>query len=162
MKKHFIAKSRSLHGSLKGFTLIELLIVIGILAILLSIVLIAINPAKQFAQANNTKRNSDVVAILNAISQYMTDNKGALPPQITTTVRHIANTGADLCTPLIITVAYLPALPRDPNVNGGAQIGSCGAAYDTGYTVVKDASNRVTVATDPANEQLTQHISVTR
>ena len=68
----------------KGFTLIELLVVIGILAVLLAITLIAINPAKQFAQANNTQRSSDVNAILNAINQYMADNKGVLPAGIPT------------------------------------------------------------------------------
>jgi len=54
----------------KGFTLIELLVVIGILAILLAITLIAINPARQFGQANDTKRRSDLTAILNALGQY--------------------------------------------------------------------------------------------
>src|ERR1700680_3855005 len=95
----------------KGFTLIELLVVIGILAVLLSIVLIAINPARQFSQANNTKRRSDVNAILNAVDQYAADNKGALPSAITTTTQTIANTGADLCASLV--TKYLAALPVD-------------------------------------------------
>ena len=159
MKKYFTKQS--------GFTLIELLVVIGILAILLSIVLIAINPARQFAQANNTKRRSDVIAILNAISQYAADNKGTLPTNIPLTANksHIASGGAgnvgDICSDLITTVQYLPALPQDPKSNNGAQITNC-ASYDTGYIVSHDASNRVTVETDPANEELGEHISITR
>ena len=65
-------------NSTKGFTLIELLVVIGILAVLLAITLIAINPARQFAQANNTKRSSDVSAILNAVGQYAVEHHGDL------------------------------------------------------------------------------------
>src|SRR6266699_3504337 len=87
----------------KGFTLIELLVVIGILAILLAIVLIAINPAKQFGQANDTKRSSDVNAILNSVNQYMADNKGVTPAGLTAaacptgtgcTITSAANAGA--------------------------------------------------------------------
>src|SRR6266550_314150 len=106
------AQNKSLQ---KGFTLIELLVVIGILAVLLSIVLIAINPAKQFAQANNTKRRSDVNAILNAIDQYAADNKGALPAGIGATVTTISKTGADVCASLV--TKYLAALPVDPLTN---------------------------------------------
>src|SRR6266566_3672338 len=76
------AQTLKLKNLQKGFTLIELLVVIGILAILLAIVLIAINPAKQFGQANDTKRSSDVNQILNSINQYMADNKGNVPPNM--------------------------------------------------------------------------------
>src|SRR3954469_2026452 len=98
----------------KGFTLIELLVVIGILAVLLAITLIAINPAKQFSQANNTKRQSDVNAILNAINQYAADNKGNLTAlNIGTSTAVIGNAGGqvDLCSAL--TPKYIAALPVD-------------------------------------------------
>ena len=106
-----------LPGERRGFTLIELLVVIGILAVLLAITLIAINPARQFSQANNTKRSSDVNALLNAIDQYAADNKGALPTGIDTTVKTISNTGADICDALV--TKYLAALPVDPLTNNG-------------------------------------------
>jgi len=148
----------------KGFTLIELLVVIGILAVLLAITLIAINPAKQFAQANNTKRRSDVNAILNAIDQYAADNKGVLPANIPDTVagaKDISDTGADICADLV--TKYLAALPSDPQKGSPAsQIGApCPATYDSDYYVVKSTTdNRVTVsAHDP---ELGDSISVTR
>ena len=47
----------------KAFTLIELLVVIGVLAVFLAIPLIAITPARQFSQSNDTKRSSDVNAV---------------------------------------------------------------------------------------------------
>ncbi len=145
-----------------GFTLIELLVVIGILAVLLAIVLIAINPARQFAQANNTQRASDVNSILNAVTQYGADNNGTLPagmPAVGTT-ENIADTGADICADLVPT--YIAALPVDPT-SGADPVAEadCANAYDTEYTiVVNNASNRVTVAAP--NAQLGAVISVTR
>lgn len=149
----------------KGFTLIELLVVIGILAVLLAITLIAINPARQFAQANNTKRRSDVNAILNAVNQYMADNKGELPAGITTTVATIATDDAvdpaeaDICAVLVPT--YIAALPSDPQTNNGAAVLDCVTAYDTGYTIVQSAdNNRITVAAPTI--ELDDPVSVTR
>ena len=143
----------------KGFTLIELLVVIGILAVLLAITLIAINPARQFSQANNTKRASDVNAILNAIGQFAADNRGTLPTGITTAAQNVASTGADICSSLM--TQYLAALPVDPLTNNGAPVTDCTAAYDTNYTVIRSAAdNRITV-TAPAAE-LGATISVTR
>ena len=148
----------------KGFTLIELLVVIGILAVLLAITLIAINPARQFSQANNTKRRSDVNAILNAVNQYMADNKGTLPPGgITNVAQHVKTGGADICAALV--PLYIAALPADPKVSNGAAISNCGVVggYDTGYQIVQIAPNsRVTVSVDAANVELGDAISVTR
>lgn len=153
----------------KGFTLIELLVVIGILAVLLSITLIAINPGKQFSQANDTKRRSDVNAILNAINQYAADNQGQLPGSLTATACPsttpcqitgvVGTSNIDLC-PTMVT-KYLSAFPRDPLVSGGAPISTCDALYDAGYIVsLSSSDNRVTV-TAPQTEN-GPDISVTR
>ena len=146
----------------KGFTLIELLVVIGILAVLLSITLIAINPARQFAQANDTKRASDVNAILNAVGQYSADNKGNLTALTipTGTAGTISNTGVNLCASLV--TQYLAALPVDPLTNNGTPVTACAAAYDTNYTILQNVpDNRITVCA-PATEISTTDICVTR
>lgn len=145
----------------KGFTLIELLVVIGILAVLLAITLIAINPARQFASANNTKRSSDVNAILNAVGQYMADNRGNLPAGITAVDQEISDAGADICADLITT--YIAALPVDPQTGTppGTPISDCAVAYVTGYNIVQNAAdNRITVSAPDA--ELGATISVTR
>ena len=110
----------------KGFTLIEILVVIGIIAILAAIVIIAINPAKQFAQARNTQRQAGVNTILNAIGQRMADNKGVFAgdftvggttytcPALPTTSEAILSgtgTGTDLSC---LVPTYVSSLPTDP------------------------------------------------
>lgn len=151
-----------------GFTLIEILVVIGIIAILAVIVLIAINPARQFAQARNTQRTSNVNAILNAIGQYMADNKGNLPPDmpVVGATESISDTGADLCDDL--ADEYLQALPSDPDKNVSAtgeeiEEADCGSAYDSGYDITHESNGRITVFA-PGTEQppATEVISVTR
>jgi prepilin-type N-terminal cleavage/methylation domain-containing protein len=153
------ARQFKLKGLQKGFTLIELLVVIGILAVLLAIVLIAINPAKQFSQANNTKRRSDVNAILNAVDQYAADNHGTVPSGINATATEIRKTGVDICSALV--TKYLAALPVDPQTNNGAPITDCASTYVTNYQISKSATdNRVTVTAPGA--ELGETISVTR
>lgn len=132
----------------KGFTLIELLVVIGILAILLAITLIAINPARQFGQANNTRRRSDVLQILNAIHQYVAENKGQLPPALKAlaadTITPVGSGATDLNICADLMPNYIPALPTEPSL-ATAAITNC-TTYTTGYSVTKDAQNRITVS----------------
>jgi type IV pilus assembly protein PilA len=135
------------------------LVVIGVLAVLLTITLIAINPARQFSQSNNTKRASDVNTILNAVHQYAADNKGQLPAGITTTVQNVSSGGADICA--LIVTDYVAALPVDPLTNNGTPVTNCGVAYDTNYTIVRSAANNRITVSAPAVE-LGQVISVTR
>ncbi len=153
MKKLFRIKNQ------KGFTLIELLVVIGILAVLLAITLIAINPARQFSQANNTQRSSDVNAILNAVGQYSVDNNGDLSalgiPDTTAGAGNISNAGVDICSALVPT--YIAQLPVDPQTGAFTDC----TDYDTQYEIVRSTTNsRVTVSAPDA--ELSQVISVTR
>lgn len=146
----------------KGFTLIELLVVIGILAVLLAIVLIAINPARQFAQANDTKRRNDSLQILNAVWQYAAENNGNLPTAIDTTPREVSNdttvtNRADICDDIVPD--YINALPTDPRLNE-EDVTDCNATYQTDYTIVQSSSSsRVTVS---AVGEIDTNISVSR
>ncbi len=144
------------NSNARGFTLIEILVVIGIIAILATIVLVAINPSRQFKQANDTQRVSNVNAILNAIGQYVSDNKGAVPTGITATPTNIGNAGSNICATLVPT--YIAALPFDPTA-AGAHFTSC-TDYDTGYKVSQSAAtSRITVT---ATGEITPVITVTR
>ena len=140
----------------KGFTLIELLLVIAIIAILATIVIIAINPAKQLADARNAQRRAEVNTLINAVYQYMIDT-GNVPATITTTETPICKSGAASCTGLadlsVLTAneKYIVSIPFDPT-------GS--TATSAGYTVTKTANNRVTVKAPAAEQGAT--IQVTR
>ncbi len=146
---------KKLLANYKGFTLLEVLLVIAIIAILAAIVIIAINPGKQLADARNAQRRSDVNTVLNAVYQYAVDN-GKIPASITDTDTEICKTGGT-CTSLIdlsvLTDAgkYVVSIPEDPT--GASTNGA-------GYNIVKTATGRVTVSAPNAEGGVT--ISVTR
>ena len=125
-----------------GFTLIELLVVLGIIAILAAIVIIAVNPARQFAISRNTVRDANVNSILSASWQYAIDNQGNLPATITETSTEICKTGAASCSGLVdlsvltVDAKYIVKIPEDPK---GA------SANGTGYFIQKMTNGRLKV-----------------
>lgn len=158
----------------KGFTLIELLVVIGIIGILAAVVLVAVNPGRQFAQARDTQRRADLLTITNAIYQFAAEHDGNLPAEtytdgvgdpisgdcenpdiIGTSGFNLAAAGAREAvgdgaadTDLIVDT-YVADIPMDP---------STGTAANTGYTICVEGG-RITAT---AEGELTDTISVER
>src|SRR3990167_8878233 len=64
---------------LTGFTFLELLIVMGIIGILATVLVVGVNPGRQFAKARDTERETDLVAILSVVFQYSSEHSGELP-----------------------------------------------------------------------------------
>jgi len=147
------------HKHVKGFTLIELLVVIGIIAILAAIVAIAVNPSRQYGQARDAQRWSDVNALLNAVHQYAAENNGSFPSGIPATATEISSTGYNLCTSVVPT--YLPSMPTDPSNSTTYHYTDC-TDYDTGYTI-QLVGGRITLAAPiGATEEPVTNIELTR
>ncbi|MFA5945312.1 MAG: type II secretion system protein [Patescibacteria group bacterium] len=152
---------KSNKGSIKGFTLIELLIVIAIIVVLAAAVFVALNPAKRFADARDSRRSSDVTNIIAALKTSQVDSGGTYIASVTAMTAATAyvigtdatgcNTGctaqttAAACVDLtaLQTAGYLGSIPMDP---------TSGAATKTDYYLIKNASGTLTAgACDPEN-----------
>ena len=145
-----------------GFTLIEILVVIGIVAALAAIVIVAINPARQFAQARNSQRQSNVNTILNAVGQRLADNKGVFTggspncPTLTTGTKYrIASATPTVVNDIdlsCLTPTYIPAaLPFDPSAVGARFVST--SDYNTEYYIEADSQGRYTVSAPGASSE---------
>jgi prepilin-type N-terminal cleavage/methylation domain-containing protein len=130
----------------KGFTLLEILLVIVAIGILAAIVLVAINPNRQIAQARNTVRQADINTIQKAVEQYLIEN-GSYPSSISTTPGYICNTGTEQvngstnCSGRVdlreLVPTYLAGIPKDPQDTG----------TNTGYMVaINPDNNKVSIS----------------
>jgi type IV pilus assembly protein PilA len=132
----------------RGFTLMELLIVMGIIGILATTLVVAVNPGRQLAKARDTERETDLVTIVSAILQYSSEHSGELPdtdgdPDASNFPTSSTCIGTDPgCFNLsgagevgyTIVPEYLVEVPTDPRT---------GEAGDTGYSIYVDGNGHL-------------------
>lgn len=129
----------------EGFSLIEILIVVALIIILATITIVAINPAKNFRDTRNAQRSADVAQILNAVTQYTSEQGNAIgdfgiitncttgtDPIGTDTV----NGSIDLSSQLV--EEYIVEIPMDPQ--------PAGTAANTGYAICVTDAGRVEIS----------------
>lgn len=95
----------------RGFTLVEMLVVVGIMALLLSIVTVAIFSARQ--RARDARRLADLNQVRISLEQYFKDKK-----------RYPNSDPQGYCGLAAQLSGYLAQLPRDPQDAGA----SCSAS----------------------------------
>jgi prepilin-type N-terminal cleavage/methylation domain-containing protein len=110
----------------KGFTLMEFLIVIGIIVVLVSAIVFAINPGSQLERARDRQREAHINSIYLALIDYRSrEGGGDYPACVGTTASDVSSCSGDLVPD------YLVEIPEDPDSN---------CEYTTGYFVKEEAS----------------------
>lgn len=134
------------NNSQKGFTLIEILVVVALIAILAAVTIVALNPAASFEKTRNAQRQADVNTILNAITQF-TSEEGRTIDELGTMVTcdpanpatlTMLGTGTgnlNLAAPGLLVDEYIVAIPKDPS----------GDDTNTLYGICRTAGGRVEV-----------------
>jgi len=149
----------------RGFTLIEILIVIGLIAVLAGVLIVALNPARQFAQARNAQRWNNIDTIMGAVISNLTDNRGTFTcgagalPATAKVMADATSLPAGYNIGPCLSPTYAVSIPYDPSA-AGAKWNST-TDYNLGYTISQDAtSGRITIAAPSAELSVT--ITMTR
>ncbi|OGH17033.1 MAG: hypothetical protein A3C30_02160 [Candidatus Levybacteria bacterium RIFCSPHIGHO2_02_FULL_40_18] len=114
MKKNFLFLI-SQFSITKGFTLMELLTAMGILGILASGLIIAINPVEQFKKNRDAQRKNDFAQLQRALETYYNDY-GRYPPSSGSPNYRInaSDCGGSPCQWGGSFGPYMNKLPKDP------------------------------------------------
>lgn len=149
------------HRNAHGFTLIELLIVVAIIAIIASVVFVALDPLTRFQDTRDASRWHDVTELAHAIVLDQVDNGGhylsAIEAMTTGTVYMIGTCaggatsspsficdtapGISACVNLngLVTEGYIAEVPLSPNGSGSW------FASATGYTLQTTTTGAITL-----------------
>lgn len=112
-------------SDLKGFTLIEILIVIGLIAVLAAVTIIALNPTASFVKTRDSERNSELAQLHTAMNRMVADNNGSTAgmtsggnPVPTCAATVLAAHGVNFRTTSVYpTLTFLGLIPTNVPVN---------------------------------------------
>ncbi len=134
----------------RGFTLLEILLVVAAIAILATVIILALNPNKQLGDTRNAKRKVDQSSITDAIAQYQIDH-GKLPGPDLIPVgtemdakeickTNITDSSCLNLSDLTDNNIYLSSIPIDPSIISGP---------GSGYTIYQSTANNKIVVLAP-------------
>ncbi len=89
-----------------GFTMVELTVIMAVLGVLITGVIVIINPLAQIEKAQDARRKSDLNQIQRALDLYYEDNGGYPPAGAGFTINNVS--WGSSWTP------YMGTLPKDP------------------------------------------------
>ena len=130
---------------LEGFTLLELLVVLGIVGILASITLVAINPSRQLSDARDAERRNNERNYGNALEQYVIGQwerpaSVRVLPSTQETARPICK--RDIIDPSCVNLdvlvpEYIAEIPVDPMESADSLV--------TGYAIYEALGQRLVI-----------------
>lgn len=164
----------------KGFTLIELLLVITIIAILITVILIAVDPVRRLKDSKDVVRMEESRTILEGVKTYLVDNAGINFTSLenATTGQYYLITdgsisaacnamnsycdvnigGVGHCVDItdLIDDGYVGKMPLSPP----GEVTWNNSTYGSGYYLIKNANGSLTVGS--CESENTSEINVTR